>query len=87
MHEKATQKNTQKKGSEFKMNVHENLKTKSIDEMTDFLYTLSANDLSKCQILCNGQFCYQPSEKRECRQKLKEFLESSATGNAPVAGV
>lgn len=60
------------------MIIHEKLKTKSIDEMADFLYALSETDMSKCKILCGGKFCYKPAPHRACRQKLKEYLERNA---------
>ncbi len=59
------------------MNGYENIKAKSKDEMRDFLFELCATDTSKCNILCNGRFCYNAVSQRKRKQKLEEYLNKA----------
>lgn len=56
------------------MDGYENIKSKSREEMKDFLFMLCATDTAKCQILCNGRFCYTEVSKRKCAKKIEEYL-------------
>ena len=56
------------------MDGYEKLISKTREEMRDFLFKLCATDTSKCDVLCNGHFCYTTVSKRKCKQKLEEFL-------------
>lgn len=56
------------------MDVYEDIKSKTREEMRDFLLSLCATETSKCPILCNCTFCYNKVPDRKCAQKLEEYL-------------